>query len=151
MCSGQRFWSVPTSEGVVSWSDRVSPSDRSLRRSLIRSFARSAWAQTPISVSWGTQQTFYCNDVGPTLLEIHIPLFLRLFFHVVAVVLIQADQSQGVAVSRVGGSFTGELHRTNYPKNLGSPELLLGSKPTFTYLEQHNVFKIISCLTFLQS
>lgn len=25
VCSGQRFWSVPTSGGVVSWSDRVSP------------------------------------------------------------------------------------------------------------------------------
>lgn len=149
MCSGQRFWSVPTSGGVVSWSDRVSPSDRSLRRSLTRSFARSAWAQTPISVSWRTQETFYCNDGGPTLLEIQIPLFSRLVFHVV-VVLIQAGESQGAVVSRVGGTFTGELPRRNYPKNLGSPEILLGSGPTFTYLERQ-ISKIISCLTFLQS
>lgn len=37
----------------------VFPSDRSLRRSLTRSFARSAWAQTSISVSWRTHEMVY--------------------------------------------------------------------------------------------
>lgn len=97
----------------------VSPSDRSLRRSLTRSFARSAWAQTLISVSWRTHETVYCSDGGPPLQETESHS-LPASSCVVLLLMVKAH----VALYRLEGSVT-HLPDSSRPTNLGSPETLL--------------------------